>query len=331
MSTIHAAGQRKAPWLEALTAGGRERRRLSGPGDGPVPFPHQKAKGRILSAECTDARSRREQRGWTGARASAGPHQRGKTSPSRREAARREQVQRDNTVSDRALVPWLWGESIFLSGGSLLKKILIGTTNPSKVRRFDALLAGYDVEFCTLKDLGITEEPEEQGSTPAENAILKAAFYGKYFDTVICNDSGLYFDSLPMDDSRQPGLNVRTPNGRPRMNDEEMLQYYVQLVRSLGGKVLAYYLDGVAVYNHGTISSFMENSEATRQSAFYMVDKPAPERHEGWPLDSISLNRNTLTYFVREGNNQYDSQRENIMLGQYRERVIRFLAQALAL
>ena len=52
MSTIHAAGQRKAPWLEALTAGGGERRRLSGPGDGPVPFPRQKAKGRILSAEC---------------------------------------------------------------------------------------------------------------------------------------------------------------------------------------------------------------------------------------------------------------------------------------
>ena len=33
MSTIHAAGQRKAPWLGALTAGGRERRRRSGPGD----------------------------------------------------------------------------------------------------------------------------------------------------------------------------------------------------------------------------------------------------------------------------------------------------------
>ena len=212
-----------------------------------------------------------------------------------------------------------------------MKKILIGTTNPSKVRRFEALLAGYDVEFCTLKDLGITEEPEERGSTSEENAILKAAFYGKYFDTVICNDSGLYFDGLPMDDGRQPGLNVRTPNGRPRMNDEEMLQYYIQLVRSLSGKVLAYYLDGVAVYHHGTISSFMENSEATRQSAFYMVDKPARERLEGWPLDSISLNRNTLTYFVREGNNQYDSQRENIMLGQYRERVIRFLARALAL
>lgn len=57
-----------------------------------------------------------------------------------------------------------------------MKKILIGTTNPSKVKRFEAMLADYDAAFCTLSDLGITEEPEEQGATPEENAVLKAAF-----------------------------------------------------------------------------------------------------------------------------------------------------------
>ena len=212
-----------------------------------------------------------------------------------------------------------------------MKKILIGTTNPSKVRRFEALLADYDVEFCTLKDLGITEEPEEQGATPEENAVLKAAFYGTFFDAVICNDSGLYLDGLPLDDSRQPGLNIRTPGGGPRLDDEEMIRHYTRLVHSLGGRMLAYYLDGIAVYNQGTISSFMESREAARHSAFYLVDKPAEERKEGWPLDSISMNRNTLTYFVHGGNNQYDSQEENIILGKYRERAIRFLAQALAL
>ena len=42
-----------------------------------------------------EARSRREQRGWTEARTRGGP-QGPDTSPSRREAARREQAQRDN-------------------------------------------------------------------------------------------------------------------------------------------------------------------------------------------------------------------------------------------
>lgn len=89
-------------------------------------------------------------------------------------------------------------------------KVLSGTTNPSKVKRFEELLGGYDVEFYALKDLRIEVEPEEIGKTPEENAVIKARFYGQYFDMVICNDSGLYFDDLPMEDDRQPGLNIRT-------------------------------------------------------------------------------------------------------------------------
>ena len=129
----------------------------------------------------------------------------------------------------------------------MAKKVLIGTTNPSKMRRFRDLLKEYSVEFYTLQDLGIIDEPEETGTTPEENAILKAKFYGKYFDRVICNDSGLYFDELPLNDPRQPGLHVRTPQGT-RLDDEQMISYYASLVHELGGRVLAYYLDGIAVY-----------------------------------------------------------------------------------
>lgn len=178
--------------------------------------------------------------------------------------------------------------------------------------------------------LDIAAEPEETGNTPEENAILKAKFYGQYFDCVICNDSGLYFDELPLTDSRQPGLNIRTPQGK-RLDDEEMIAYYSQLIASLGGKVLAYYLDGIAVYNKGEVHSFMENSEATKGSAFYMVGEASPLRHEGWPLDSISVNKNTGTYFVEKGNNKYDTTKENIMLGEYRKRLVDFLVSALGL
>lgn len=210
-------------------------------------------------------------------------------------------------------------------------KVLIGTTNPSKVKRFEELLAGCDIEFYTLKDLEIEQEPEESGKNPEENAVIKAKYYGQFFDIVICNDSGLYFDALPLDDSRQPGLNIRTPGGSERLDDEEMIEYYSGLVHSLGGKVLAYYLDGIAVYNKGVIHSFMENSEATRASAFYMVDTPSDQRHEGWPLDSLSLNRNTMTYFVEKGDNKYDTTKENIMLGEYRKRLIKFLKDSLGI
>lgn len=212
----------------------------------------------------------------------------------------------------------------------MAKKVLIGTTNPSKMRRFRDLLKEYPVEFYTLQDLVIIDEPEESGATPEENAILKAKFYGKYFDRVICNDSGLYFDELPLNDPRQPGLHVRTPQ-ETRLDDEQMISYYASLVHELGGRVLAYYLDGIAVYCDGKITSMMENSDATRASAFYMVDSPSPNRHPGWPLDSISLNRRTMTYFVEQKENETDTTQEQIILGEYRKRLIAFLAKALDL
>lgn len=210
-------------------------------------------------------------------------------------------------------------------------KVLIGTTNPSKIPRFEGFLTGCDVEFYTLNDLNITGEPEEVGRTPIENAEIKARYYGQFFDRVICNDSGLYFDCLPLDDSRQPVLNIRTPQGRARMTDEEAIQYYSSLVHELGGKVLAYYMDGIAVYNRGEVYTFMETGESNRASAFYMVETPSPKRQKGWPLNSLSINRNTNDYFVDGGNNKYDPVREDIMIGSYRQRVIEFLKESLGL
>ncbi len=203
-------------------------------------------------------------------------------------------------------------------------RVLIGTTNPAKVTRFEEFLPDSGIEFFTLKDLGITAEPEESGSSPEENARMKAAFYGQFCDRVICNDSGLYFDSIPIDDPRQPGLHIRTPQGR-RLDDEEMIEYYSEL----GGKTLAYYLDGIAVYREGRIESYVE--EQGKAAAFYMVETPSPNRHPGWPLDSLSVNKNTMTYFVDHGNNIYDCVEEQIMVGEYRQRVVEFLKCALGI
>ena len=206
--------------------------------------------------------------------------------------------------------------------------VLIGTTNPAKITRFEEFLPDSGITFLTLKDLGITAEPEETGTSPEENARLKAAFYGRFCDRVICNDSGLYFDGIPLDDPRQPGLNIRSPQGR-RLDDEEMIEYYATVVRQLGGKVLAYYLDGIAVCRDGQIRSFLD--EQGKAAAFYMVDTPSPNRHPGWPLDSLSLNKNTMTYFTDHGNNIYDDVEEQIMVGQYRRRVVAFLKEALGI
>ena len=207
-------------------------------------------------------------------------------------------------------------------------KVLIGTTNPSKVKRFEDLLSGYDIEFYTLKDFDIIAEPDEKGNTPEENAIIKVKYYSQYFDVVICNDSGLYFDGLPLTDSRQPGLNIRTPDGINRLDDEQMIKYYSKLISSLGGKVTAFYLDGIAVYNKGKITSFMDNGELTKTESFYMVSTASLRRHKGWPLDSLSINKATNKYFV---DYKESESKDNIFVNDYRNRIVKFLIGSLEL
>lgn len=165
-------------------------------------------------------------------------------------------------------------------------RVLVGTTNPAKVGWFERMVARDDVEWLTLKDLHIDSEPEECGMTPEENARIKAAYYGQFCDYVLCGDSGLYFAGLDLRDPRQPGLKIRSPKGK-RLDDDEMVEYYSALVHSLGGRVKAHYLNGVAVWNHGKVMSWMEDEEEA--DSFDMVDTPLHARCEGWPLESLSI------------------------------------------
>ena len=75
----------------------------------------------------------------------------------------------------------------------------------------------------------------------------------------------------------------------------------------------------------------METGESIRPGMFYMIDQPSDLRHEGWPLDSLSVNRNTKTLFVDGGDNKYDTTEDEIILGEYRKRLVAFLVQSLEL
>lgn len=63
----------------------------------------------------------------------------------------------------------------------MTKTVLLGTTNPAKIKRFEELLRGYAVQFYTLSDLHIEKEPRETGTTPAgkcgaESKVLRTVF-----------------------------------------------------------------------------------------------------------------------------------------------------------
>lgn len=74
--------------------------------------------------------------------------------------------------------------------------LLIATTNAGKIREIRPLLNGHR-ELRTLADLPSIIEPEETGSTFADNAALKARFYAATSGLMtVAEDSGLVIDAL---------------------------------------------------------------------------------------------------------------------------------------
>jgi len=74
--------------------------------------------------------------------------------------------------------------------------LLFATTNPGKIREVRHLLVSWP-NLRTLQDLPPIEEPEETGATFHENAVLKAAYYGRASGMVtVAEDSGLVIDAL---------------------------------------------------------------------------------------------------------------------------------------
>ena len=145
---------------------------------------------------------------------------------------------------------------------------------------------------------------------------------------MICGDSGLYFDGLPLDDARQPGLTVRSPQGK-RLNDEEMTAYYAALAASLGGCLTACYLSAYAAYCAGSVSTCSETWEEAMQGAFWLVDTPSPITHPGWPLDSLSKDPKSGLYFTERTVKELTA--DNAVLEGRNMRVREFLKDAFAL
>jgi non-canonical purine NTP pyrophosphatase (RdgB/HAM1 family) len=76
-------------------------------------------------------------------------------------------------------------------------RLLVATTNQDKLREIRSLLGDVAVDLVTLRDLPAVAEPEETGTTFAENALLKARYYGEASGLMtVAEDSGLVVDAL---------------------------------------------------------------------------------------------------------------------------------------
>lgn len=93
-----------------------------------------------------------------------------------------------------------------------MRRLLLSTNNPDKVREFTQILAGLPLEIVTPVQLGLKLEVAETGDTFAENAALKAqAFHEATGLLSLSDDSGLEVDAL----SGAPGVYSARYGGLP--------------------------------------------------------------------------------------------------------------------
>lgn len=183
--------------------------------------------------------------------------------------------------------------------------LIYGTNNPSKLESMIKALDGLDLSIIGLQALGMKiKDARETGKDPLSNATQKALFYyNQIKQSVFSCDSGLYFEGV--DEKDQPGVLIRRINGKA-LTDMEMIVYYSNLAAKYGGKLTAYYKNSIClVMDENNIYKY--DGEDIYSEKFYIVNKPHPSSREGFPLDSLSVEMESMKYYYDLDNTESES------------------------
>ena len=79
----------------------------------------------------------------------------------------------------------------------MMDKIVFATANEGKVKEIKEILADFSIEVVSLKEMNITTEVDENGTTFEENSLIKARAVSKLTGLpALADDSGLEVDYL---------------------------------------------------------------------------------------------------------------------------------------
>ena len=131
-----------------------------------------------------------------------------------------------------------------------MDKILLATTNPSKIKELKYIFKQTGVEILSLNDLDTRYEPPiEDGKTYQDNAEIKAKYYSELTGLpCISDDSGLEVDALNFEpgvySARYAGENATIAENNKKLIDE---------IKALGlESSLASYSCTLCLYDHKT-------------------------------------------------------------------------------
>lgn len=99
-----------------------------------------------------------------------------------------------------------------------IEKIIFATGNEDKLKEIRAILNKPDIEIISMREAGITDDIEENGSTFSENSLIKArAVSERTGFPAMADDSGLEVDYL----NGEPGIYSARYLGRDTGHDKK--------------------------------------------------------------------------------------------------------------
>ena len=155
------------------------------------------------------------------------------------------------------------------------KKIVFATGNSNKLKEVKYAIKSFEV--IGLKDLGITEEIPETGTSLKENALLKAKYiYDKTGLDCFSDDTGLEIEAL----NNRPGVYSARYAGRECNEEDNMQKVLEELVNSRNRKaafktVMALILKGKEYFFEGLISGkILKEKRGTAGFGYDPIFKP---------------------------------------------------------
>jgi len=131
-----------------------------------------------------------------------------------------------------------------------VRRLLVATTNPNKVKEIQRVLGGADVELITLEGWPDLAAPEETGRTFEDNARLKATYYARATgELTVAEDSGIAIDAL----GGVPGVESARYAGEHTSYPDKFARLYEALDRTGSRDSAARFVCALAVASPETI------------------------------------------------------------------------------
>jgi inosine/xanthosine triphosphate pyrophosphatase family protein len=170
-------------------------------------------------------------------------------------------------------------------------RILFGSRNPSKYARMRQLFGVLGIDLIGVRNLGLEVVEPAEGDDIEANAILKAMAYARAAAMpCIANDYGLQLDGLPADEQPAARMHRHAGSAGP-VSDAEMMAFYVERIRALGGSTIGTWTGALAL-------AFDDNhvvaTVASHRRTF--VSQPSAVVLPGEPLASLQIEPATGRY-----------------------------------